>query len=81
MDIKSVKDMNALAKNAKSKTEDYDAPKYLVKPHEGEALTPFIEKEYMQSKKDANGNSPFVTTSYKKFIESQKKKNISNKSK
>jgi hypothetical protein len=81
MDIKSVKDMKNLGVNGKGHTEDYEAPKYLVKPHEGETLYPFIEKEYLKSKKENEKNdSPFVTTSYKKFIEKQKK-NISKPSK
>ena len=74
MDIKSVKDMKNLGAKGKGNTEDYDAPKYLVQPHEGEALYPYVEQEYLKSKKEnEKKDSPFVTTSYKKFIERYKK--------
>ncbi len=73
MDIKSVSDMKKLGASSKSKTEDYDAPTHLVKPHEGDTMYPYVEKEYLKSKKDQGENSPFVTTSYKQFLERQKK--------
>lgn len=74
MDIKSVKDMKNLGAGHKGNTEDYEAPKYLVQPHEGENLYPYVEKEYLRSKKEnEKNNSPFVTTSYKKFVERYKK--------
>ena len=78
MEMKSVQDMKKLASTNKGKTEDYTPPKYLVQPHEGDEMYPFVEKEYLKSKKASEKiDSPFITTSYKKFIERQKK-NITN---
>ena len=74
MEIKSVQDMKKLGTSTKGKTEDYTPPKYLVQPHEGDEMYPFVEKEYLKSKKASEKtDSPFITTSYKKFIERQKK--------
>ena len=74
MEMKSVQDMKKLASSGKGKTEDYTPPKYLVQPHEGDEMYPFVEKEYLKAKKESEKkDSPFITTSYKKFIERQKK--------
>lgn len=74
MEMKSVQDMKKLASSGRGKTEDYNPPKYLVQPHEGDEMYPFVEKEYLKSKKASEKtDSPFITTSYKKFIERQKK--------
>lgn len=74
MDIKTIKDMQNLSKAKKGETESYDPPKYLVKPHEGDTMYPFAEKEYMKAKDESmKSESPLITTSYKKFIERYKK--------
>jgi hypothetical protein len=80
MDIKTVKDMQDLGKAKKGETESYEAPKYLVKPHEGEEMYPYAENEYIKAKDSSmKSGSPLITTSYKKFIERYKKNYSSNK--
>ena len=65
MDIKDIKDLEKFEDGGKK--QDYDASK------SGE-LHPFVEKEYSKSKKDSEKTgSPFVTTSYKKFLDRYKK--------
>lgn len=80
MDIRSVKDMQNLGKPKKGETENYEPPKYLVQPHEGDEMYPFAEQEYMKAK-DATmkSGSPLITTSYKKFLERYKKNYSGNK--
>lgn len=74
MEMKNVGDMKKLGSSGKGKTEDYNPPKYLVQPHEGDEMYPFVEKEYLKAKKESEKkDSPFITTSYKKFVERQKK--------
>ncbi len=70
--MKSIKDMKNLEKGKKGETESYEPPKHLVKPHEGEKITPYVEQEYEKSKKNS-GTSPFVTKYYKEFMERRKK--------
>lgn len=80
MDIKTVKDMQDLGKAKKGETESYEPPKYLVKPHEGDQMYPFAEKEYLKAKEETmKSGSPLITTSYKKFIERYKKNYTGNK--
>jgi hypothetical protein len=65
MDIKNIKDMQKFEQG--NNKPDYDATK------SGE-LHPFVEKEYLKSKKDSEKTgSPFVTTSYKNFLDRYKK--------